>query len=65
VASFLGLNFFSKSMNFVYFTGASPLYSEVAPDGTSLSLPYAVLRGEASLTINVPFVYMALDVMIP
>ncbi len=49
----------------LFFTGSSLLYSEVAPDGTSLSLPYAVLRGEASLTINVPVVYMARDVMIP
>ncbi len=54
-----------KSTIFCLFTGSSFLYSEVAPDGTSLSLPYAVLRGEASLTINVPVVYTAQDVMIP
>jgi hypothetical protein len=51
-------------MIFCLFTGSSLLYSEVAPDGTSLSLPYAVLRGEAGLTINVPFVYMAQEAMI-
>jgi hypothetical protein len=51
----LGLKFlFQNPWIFVYFTGSFLLNSEVAPDGTSLSLPYAVLRGEASLTINVP-----------
>ncbi len=50
----LGLKFLIQNpWIFVYFTGSFLLNSEVAPDGTSLSLPYAVLRGEASLTINV------------